>query len=103
MLLEMQGGHMSMNQQVASFGDVALEIRRHFRGDNATLSSYLSRCIFYFGIGSNDYLNNYFMPDFYTTSSDFTPRAYAATLLKDYTNQLTVICCLFNIYSGHLS
>lgn len=79
-----------MNQQVANFGDAVLQMRRYFRGDNASLSSYLSRCIFYSGMGSNDYLNNYFMPNFYSTSSDFTPQAYAATLLKDYTTQLTV-------------
>ncbi|XP_031391596.1 GDSL esterase/lipase At1g33811 isoform X1 [Punica granatum] len=83
------GGHTSMNQQVENFGDVVLQMRRYFRGDNATLHSYLSRCIFYAGLGSNDYLNNYFMPNFYTTSSDFTAKAYAAALLKDYTRQLT--------------
>ncbi|KAK4747690.1 hypothetical protein SAY87_014276 [Trapa incisa] len=83
------GGHMSMNQQVENLGDTVLQMRRYFRGDNGTLNSYLGRCIFYSGMGSNDYLNNYFMPNFYTTSSDFTPKAYAASLLKDYAAQLT--------------
>lgn len=80
-----------MNQQVQTFGNEILpEMRRVLRGDANALSSYLSRCIFYSGMGSNDYLNNYYMPDFYSTSSDFTTKAYAAALLKDYSRQLTV-------------
>lgn len=79
-----------MNQQVANFGDTVTQMRRNFRGDTNALNSYLSRCLFYSGMGSNDYLNNYFMPNFYTTSSDYTAKAYAAVLLKDYSRQLTV-------------
>ena len=86
-----QGGHTSMNQQVLTFGNTIVpEMRRFFRGDAIALNSYLSRCIFYSGMGSNDYLNNYYMPNFYTTSSEFTTKAYAAALLQDYSRQLTV-------------
>lgn len=90
----MQGGHMSMNQQVANFGRAVAEISRMFRGDSNAMSGYLSKCIFYSGMGSNDYLNNYFMPTFYSTASQFTTRAFANTLLQDYTRQLTV--CISN-------
>lgn len=79
-----------MINQVANFANTVQEMRRLFRGDNNALSSYLSKCIFYSGMGSNDYLNNYFMPTFYTTSSDYNAKAYAAVLLQDYTRQLTV-------------
>lgn len=81
---------MAMNQQVENFARTVEVLRRFFRGDNYTLNAYLSKCIFYVGMGSNDYLNNYFMPDFYSTHSEFTPQAYAAALLKDYLQQLTV-------------
>lgn len=92
---------MSMNQQVANFGNAVLEMRRFFRGNAIALNTYLSRCIFYSGMGSNDYLNNYFMPSFYTSSSDYTTQAYAALLLQDYSRQLTVINLVdpFSIYS----
>ncbi|XWS15355.1 hypothetical protein CRYUN_Cryun35bG0089600 [Craigia yunnanensis] len=83
------GAHTSLNGQVANFANTVLEMRRLFRGDTTALSSYLSKCIFYCGLGSNDYLNNYFMPTFYSTSSDFTTKAYAASLIQDYTRQLT--------------
>lgn len=86
----LQGAHTSMNQQVSNFGNTVAEMRRFFRGDANALSNYLGRCIFYSGMGSNDYLNNYFMPNFYTSSSDYTTKAYAAALLQDYSRQLSV-------------
>ncbi|XP_050215710.1 GDSL esterase/lipase At1g33811 [Mercurialis annua] len=88
------GDHASMNQQVSNFGNTVQEMRRYFRRDPNSVNSYLSKCIFYSGMASNDYLNNYFMPDFYTTSSDFTTKAFAAALLKDYTRQLTQLYTL---------
>ncbi|KDP45644.1 hypothetical protein JCGZ_17251 [Jatropha curcas] len=88
------GGHSSMNQQVSNFGTTVQAMRRFFRGDGNALNTYLTKCIFYSGMGSNDYLNNYFMPNFYTTSSDYTPKAFAAVLLQDYTRQLTQLYAL---------
>ncbi|XP_031283719.1 GDSL esterase/lipase At1g33811 [Pistacia vera] len=82
------GGHASMNQQVADFGETVTQMRRFYRGDANGLNSYLSKCIFYSGMGSNDYLNNYFMTDFYSSHSDYTPKAFADLLLRDYTRQL---------------
>ncbi|KAM3729459.1 hypothetical protein ACB098_12G013800 [Castanea mollissima] len=88
------GDHTPMNRQLDSFASTVQEMRRFFRGDNNSLNSHLSKCIFYSGMGSNDYLNNYFMPDFYTSSSDFTVQAYAAALLQDYSRQLTQLYSL---------
>ncbi|KAM7509379.1 hypothetical protein LguiA_019832 [Lonicera macranthoides] len=85
------GGHMSMNQQVANFGRAVAEISRMFRGDSNAMNGYLSKCIFYSGMGSNDYLNNYFMPTFYSTGSQFTTIAFANSLLQDYGRQLTAL------------
>lgn len=83
------GYHTSMDQQVANFANTVQELSRFFRGDTNQVKNYLGRCIFYSGMGSNDYLNNYFMPSFYSTSSDYTTQAYANLLLQDYTRQLT--------------
>lgn len=80
---------MSMDQQVANFGSTVQEISRFFRGDSNAVGRYLRKCIFYSGMGSNDYLNNYFMRAFYSTGSRFTPQAYAASLIQDYSRQLT--------------
>ncbi|CAH8330130.1 unnamed protein product [Eruca vesicaria subsp. sativa] len=83
------GAHTSMNQQVNSYTNAVQQMLQYFRGDTNELQRYLSRCIFYSGMGSNDYLNNYFMPDFYSTSSDFNDKTYAESLIKNYTQQLT--------------
>ncbi|KAJ4850644.1 hypothetical protein Tsubulata_023979 [Turnera subulata] len=88
------GDHTSMNRQVANFAATVEQMRRFFRGDNNALNAYLSKCIFYSGMGSNDYLNNYFMSDFYSTSSTFTTTAFAAALLQDYTRQLSQLYAL---------
>lgn len=79
-----------MDEQVANYGNTVQQLRRFFRGDNDALNSYLNKCIFFSGMGSNDYLNNYFMPDFYSTSSNYTATAFATVLLLDYARQLSV-------------
>ncbi|KAE8724254.1 GDSL esterase/lipase [Hibiscus syriacus] len=38
----------------------------------------------------NDYLNNYFMPLFYSTGRRFSPEQYADVLIQQYTQQLQV-------------
>ncbi|KAF8411925.1 hypothetical protein HHK36_004483 [Tetracentron sinense] len=83
------GDHFSMNQQVENFGRTVQQMRRFFRQNDNALADYLSKCIFYSGMGSNDYLNNYFMPSFYATSSYYSPKTYATALLHDYSRQLT--------------
>ncbi|XP_061339662.1 GDSL esterase/lipase At1g33811 [Gastrolobium bilobum] len=88
------GAHTSMNGQVANFGYTVQQLRSFFRGDNDALNSYLKQCIFYSGMGSNDYLNNYFMPDFYSTSSNYTTTAFASILLQDYARQLAQLYSL---------
>ncbi|KAH6789018.1 GDSL-like Lipase/Acylhydrolase superfamily protein [Perilla frutescens var. frutescens] len=85
------GDHISMNQQVDNFARTVQQLRRFFRGDVNALGAYLSKCIFYCGLGSNDYLNNYFMTDYYSTSSQYTPKAYADSLIQDYSRQLTTL------------
>lgn len=59
-------------------------------GDEDTAANYLSKCIYSIGLGSNDYLNNYFMPQFYSSSRQFTPEEYADVLIEAYAEQLRV-------------
>jgi hypothetical protein len=59
-------------------------------GDEDSAANHLSQCIFTVGMGSNDYLNNYFMPTVYSTSRQYTPEQYADVLVNQYTQQLRV-------------
>ncbi|KAI3416687.1 Lipase_GDSL domain-containing protein [Psidium guajava] len=54
----------------------------------STASAYLNKCIYTVGMGSNDYINNYFMPDIYPTSRIYTPEQYAGVLIQQYKQQL---------------
>ena len=71
-------------------------------GDQNQASSYLSKCIYSIGLGSNDYLNNYFMPTFYSTGNQFTPDSFGDDLIARYTEQLRVSTLLSSISSASL-
>jgi phospholipase/lecithinase/hemolysin len=60
-------------------------------GDEDSAANHLSQCIFTVGMGSNDYLNNYFMPIIYPTSQQYTPEQYADVLIDQYSQQLRVL------------
>ncbi|KAM0919174.1 hypothetical protein ACQ4PT_008376 [Festuca glaucescens] len=60
-------------------------------GDEDSAASHLSQCIFTVGMGSNDYLNNYFMPAVYATSRQYTPEQYADVLANQYAQQLRAL------------
>ncbi|KAM5587821.1 hypothetical protein ABKV19_006327 [Rosa sericea] len=49
---------------------------------------HLSECLYSVGMGSNDYINNYFLPQYYDTSKKFTTEQYAEALIKQYSEQV---------------
>ncbi|KAL0395284.1 UNVERIFIED_CONTAM: GDSL esterase/lipase [Sesamum latifolium] len=53
-------------------------------------SEHLNKCLYYFVVGSNDYINNYFVPEYYPTSSMYTPEQYATDLVQQYSQHLKV-------------
>ncbi|TYG97425.1 hypothetical protein ES288_A10G037600v1 [Gossypium darwinii] len=60
-------------------------------GDEDSAANYLRQCIYSIGLGSNDYLNNYFMPRYYSTSRQYSPEEYANSLIQEYTEQLQAL------------
>lgn len=66
-------------------------------GNRDSAQKYLTKCLYYVGMGSNDYLNNYFVPRFYSTSNLYTPDQYAQVLIDQYRDQIMVYFTL--IYS----
>ncbi|EES01473.1 hypothetical protein BDA96_03G318700 [Sorghum bicolor] len=60
-------------------------------GDEDSAANHLSQCIFTVGMGSNDYLNNYFMPAVYSTSQQYTPAQYADVLIDQYSQQVRTL------------
>ncbi|KAH7836889.1 hypothetical protein Vadar_007024 [Vaccinium darrowii] len=81
------GGRTSMTAQVNNYKNTVSQVV-NILGDEASAANYLSKCIYSVGLGSNDYLNNYFMPSTYSTSRQFTPDQYADVLIQQYAQQI---------------
>ncbi|KAL3027838.1 hypothetical protein AAZX31_03G079000 [Glycine max] len=60
-------------------------------GNKDSAANYLSKCIYSIGLGSNDYLNNYFMPQFYSSSRQYSQHEYADVLILAYTKQVKTL------------
>nr|CAB3460966.1 unnamed protein product [Digitaria exilis] len=84
------GGRISFRGQVENYQSAVQELVS-ILGDEDSAATHLSKCIFTVGMGSNDYLNNYFMPAFYNTGSRYTPEQYAESLTSDYSKLLQVM------------
>ncbi|CAM8921358.1 hypothetical protein QQ045_032258 [Rhodiola kirilowii] len=82
-----QGDRLSFQQQVFLHKLTVSRIARLLKGRSAALS-YLNRCIYTVGLGSNDYVNNYFLFDAYTTSQEYTTEAFAEYLAQEFLRQL---------------
>lgn len=85
----MQVGRIPFNQQIKNFENSLDQISDAL--GRANLGQALSRCIFFVGMGSNDYLNNYLMPN-YPTRNQYDGNQYADLLSEEYTIQLRVSC-----------
>ncbi|KAI3732004.1 hypothetical protein L1987_63200 [Smallanthus sonchifolius] len=57
-------------------------------GGPHSASTYLHKCFYHIGFGSNDYLNNYFLSSVYDTNSMFTVEEFTKALIKQYRNQI---------------
>ncbi|KNA14062.1 hypothetical protein SOVF_111000 [Spinacia oleracea] len=81
------GARISFSGQVTNYQNTVSQVVQ-ILGDENQAASYLSRCIYSVGLGSNDYLNNYFMPNYYQTSRQYTPQQYASVLIQEYSQHI---------------
>ena len=84
-----QGARISMGEQLQNHLITITRIADIFK-DKSVTGNYLSKCIYSVGMDNNDYINNYFMPQYYPTSRLYTPEQYANVLIKQYSQQLRV-------------
>ncbi|CAA0827546.1 GDSL esterase/lipase [Striga hermonthica] len=84
------GGRIDFTGQVNNHMSTVEKISSML-GDKGSAANHLGKCIYSIIIGSNDYLNNYFMPAFYSTGSRYTPEEYADDLIQQYTEQLRTL------------
>lgn len=86
-ILLVQVGRIPFNQQIKNFESTLDQIAGNLGAD--AVANAIAHCIFFVGMGSNDYLNNYLMPN-YNTRSQYTGEQFADLLVQEYTHQLTV-------------
>uniref|UniRef100_A0A7N0T4C4 Uncharacterized protein n=1 Tax=Kalanchoe fedtschenkoi TaxID=63787 RepID=A0A7N0T4C4_KALFE len=84
------GARIPFSGQVRNYQTTVREVVE-ILGDENQAANYLSQCIYSIGLGSNDYLNNYFMPNYYNTGSRYTTEQYAELLIQEYTQQLRTL------------
>lgn len=82
-----QVGRIPFDEQIRNFESTLNQITGNLGADE--MATALARCIFFVGMGSNDYLNNYLMPN-YPTRNQYNGQQYADLLAQTYNRQLTV-------------
>ncbi|KAM7500606.1 hypothetical protein LguiA_025020 [Lonicera macranthoides] len=84
------GDRISLDRQLKNHQTTIANIVK-ILGNNETATKHLNKCLYYVGMGSNDYINNYFMPQFYPTSHEYTPEEYATVLIQQYSQQIKTL------------
>ncbi|RDX96776.1 GDSL esterase/lipase, partial [Mucuna pruriens] len=79
------GEDISFGLQLQNHKSIVSKINKKL-GNQA--QQHLNKCLYYVNIGSNDYLNNYFLPEHYPTSKTYSPEQYAVALAKEYSTYL---------------
>ncbi|XP_044485326.1 GDSL esterase/lipase At1g29660-like [Mangifera indica] len=81
------GEVISMNKQLLHHQETVSHIIRIYRG-NISAEEHLRKCMYTVGIGNNDYINNYFLPQFYPTSHQYSPEQFSILLVQQYSKRL---------------
>ncbi|KAJ6291625.1 hypothetical protein OIU76_023664 [Salix suchowensis] len=81
-------GRIPFDQQIRNFQNTLDQITNNLGADD--VARQVGRSIFFVGMGSNDYLNNYLMPN-YPTRNQYNGRQYADLLTQEYSRQLTTL------------
>nr|GEY52319.1 GDSL esterase/lipase At1g71250 [Tanacetum cinerariifolium] len=83
------GDRYTLEQQVVNFETTLGQLRRML--SPANLTQLLSNSIVVMVFGSNDYINNYLMPNLYASRRTYNPEAFANLLLNHYGRQLQAL------------
>ncbi|KAJ4850645.1 hypothetical protein Tsubulata_023980 [Turnera subulata] len=81
-------GRIPFDQQIKNFQTTLDQITGNLGADD--LATAIGRSIFFVGMGSNDYLNNYLMPN-YNTKNQYNGQQFADLLVQQYTRQLQTL------------
>ncbi|KAB5513772.1 hypothetical protein DKX38_027678 [Salix brachista] len=81
------GTHVGFNQQLNNHQVTISSLTKTL---NDSTSAHLNQCLYTVGIGSNDYINDYFLPCS-ATSTQYTPDEFAGVLIDHYSKQIRTL------------
>ncbi|KAJ4709283.1 GDSL esterase/lipase [Melia azedarach] len=84
------GQRISFNRQISNHNSAIASITG-LLGNETSATAYLNKCLYSVAFGTNDYLINYFAPQLYTTSRQYTPEQYGDVLIRQYSQQIKVV------------
>ncbi|KAM7271022.1 hypothetical protein ACFE04_030236 [Oxalis oulophora] len=96
---ERAGDRVWLNKQVQNHQKVVSIITQKIQSP-AQLKDFLNKCLYSVGLGSNDYINNYFLPQSYNTSKLYTLGQYAYKLANELNTNLEI---LYNLGARKIS
>ncbi|CAN1329541.1 GDSL esterase/lipase At1g29660 [Linum perenne] len=79
-----QGERIPMRKQLDNHEATLAKILERM-GDVASAANHVSKCLYTLGFGNNDFLNNYFRPEYYPSSRLYTVEQFSRMLVNDYT------------------
>ncbi|CAI9787970.1 unnamed protein product [Fraxinus pennsylvanica] len=85
------GDRISLNRQLLNH-KTTISLFSLLLGRNVgATKDYLNKCLYIVNMGNNDYINNYLLPQYYSTSLVYTPDQFAAILIQQYSQQLRTL------------
>ncbi|KAL6564666.1 hypothetical protein OROMI_016116 [Orobanche minor] len=80
------GDVITLNEQLRNH-EVAISRLATLLGSKKEAKRRLNSCLYYVGMGNNDYLGNY-MPQYYDSTTHYTPEQFASVLIRQFSKQL---------------
>jgi hypothetical protein len=96
--MSMQGFVISLGLQLKNHRNIVSQIASRL-GSIKKAQQHLNKCLYYVHIGSNDYINNYFVPQYYPTSQIYNTEQYAEALIQELSLNLQVYSLIVYILS----
>lgn len=90
----MQGDDVSLELQLQHHKDIVSQIAKKLVSPDQA-QQHLNKCLYYVNIGSNDYINNYFLPEHYPSKGKYSPDQFAAVLVQQLSTSLKVFTIVY--------
>ncbi|KAL3616982.1 hypothetical protein CASFOL_039376 [Castilleja foliolosa] len=87
----LSGGRFTMTRQLTNHQSTIDRIRVLLGNNQTTVNNYLNKCLYLFNVGSNDYLNNYYLSQLSLSRLLYTPDRFAQILIQRFNQQLRTL------------